>query len=81
MVSPVIKEAILEQLDRLDSKKQQQVLDFARALAVEEQEPRGVPGTVLLEFFQSLDPIDPQDLRMMEEAIEEGCERIDWDEW
>ena len=43
--------------------------------------PRGMSGQTLLEFFQSLDPVDLKDLRLMEAAIEEGCERVDWSEW
>lgn len=56
---------------------QKKVLEFTSS--VEEAEPlKGVPGSVLLQFVGT---IDKEDLRLMEEAIEEGCEKIDEDGW
>jgi putative addiction module component (TIGR02574 family) len=40
--------------------------------------PRGVPGRDLLRFAGT---IDAESARAMEEAIEEGCERVDLEEW
>jgi uncharacterized protein (TIGR02246 family) len=40
--------------------------------------PRGVPGRDLLRFAGT---IDAESAREMEEAIEDGCERIDPEEW
>ena len=40
--------------------------------------PRGVPGRDLLRFAGT---IDAESARAMEQAIEEGCERIDLEEW
>lgn len=38
----------------------------------------GVPGRELLKFVGM---IDPEDLAAMAKAIEEDCERIDYDGW
>jgi hypothetical protein len=38
----------------------------------------GVPGRHLLQFAGT---IDSADLDLMSQAIEEGCEQIDLDEW
>jgi len=40
--------------------------------------PKGVSGRDLLRFAGIL---DAESAREMEEAIEEGCERVDLDEW
>ncbi len=70
-----IKEAILQHLDDLSGEAQQRVLDLVEALAAQ---TAGVPGRDLLAFSGAL---DPQDAQRMEEAIEEGCERVDLDAW
>lgn len=41
-------------------------------------EPMRRPGHEILELAGS---ISPEDLRLMERAIEEGCERVDESEW
>jgi hypothetical protein len=66
---PTIREQIIEQVDRLDDPQRRQVLDFARRLAT----PSGTPGTSLMHFIGS---IDPTDLEVMSEAIQEGCEKV-----
>ncbi len=76
MVSAALENEILAQLNKLAPEQQRQVLDFARTLA--RTELRGVPGGELLRFTGT---IPPEDLRAMAKAIEEGCERIDPDEW
>ena len=76
MVSPVIRDKLLEQLDQLSLPQQRKVLDFADALV--QAKPRGVPGK---ELAQYIGLIDEQSLREMQEAIEEHCGRIDPDEW
>ena len=75
MNTPIVKE-VVDQLRTLPYELQQRVLEFARALA---QSPlRGVPGKQLLRFAGAI----PRDeVQRMREAIEEGCERIDADEW
>jgi len=75
-VSVVLKKQILEQLDILPYEQQRRILDFARALAA--SVPAGVAGRELLRFAGT---IDANDLQLMAQAIEDGCERIDLDEW
>jgi hypothetical protein len=74
-MTSAIKEKVLEQLDVLPDELQRRVLDFAQALAL--SLPKGVPGANLLRFAGS---IPPDDLRLMSEAIESGCEEVG-DEW
>jgi len=52
------------------------VLDFTRRLA--EGVQVGVPGRHLLRFAGA---VQAEDLQIMKRAIEDGCERIDIDEW
>lgn len=61
-------------LGTLPVAQQYQVLEYARTLA----SPTGVPGASLLKFAGS---IDEDELDRMSQAIEEGCEKVDSDEW
>ncbi len=65
-----------EQLDQLPADQQQQVLDFARALAAKK---RGATGGRVLSRFGGA--ITKEDLKVIAEAIEEGCEQVNPDEW
>lgn len=76
MSSPRVKEQILEQLNELSPEEQLRVLSFARSLG--RPVTRGVPGRVLLRFAGTL---DEGEARRMEEAIEQGCERVDPNGW
>ncbi len=76
MISPALEKELLEQLDKLAPVQQQQVLSFARSLV--QTRPRGVPGRELLRFAGT---ILPDDLAAMAQAIEDGCEQINRDEW
>jgi hypothetical protein len=76
MIDPSIRKEILGQLDQLGSDQQRRVLDFARSLATNTS--RRVPGKDLLSFVGA---ISDDDLRMMTQAIEEGCERVNLNEW
>lgn len=76
MSTPLIKKEILEQLEKLADDQQQQVLNFIHVLAV--NRPRGIPGKELLRFGGA---IPTEDLRTMEETIEEGCEQVNPNEW
>jgi len=69
-MSQTIKNQIIEQVDRLDDSRQQQVLDFARRLTP----PAGTPGRDLLQFAGC---IDLADLEAISRAVEEGCEKVD----
>jgi hypothetical protein len=76
MAASSVKQEILDQLSLLDVEQQQRLLDYARSLTA--RTLRGVPGKDLLRFGGT---IDAEDLKLMERAIEEDCERIDPNEW
>jgi hypothetical protein len=75
MDTPIL-EKVIEQLKVLPQELQRRVLEFTRALA--ESTPRGVPGRQLLRFAGT---IPREDIRLMSEAIERGCEQVDIHEW
>jgi len=76
MLNITVKKEIINQIGRLDYEHQRRVLDFARALAV--TSPKGVPGKQLLSFAGT---ISADDLKAMEQAIGDNCEKIDLNEW
>jgi hypothetical protein len=73
-MAETVKDEINEQLDRLDTPQQRQVLEFVRGLAA----PIGVPGEKLLQFAGT---IPPADLESISQAILEGCEHVDLNAW
>lgn len=75
-MSTILKNQILEQLERLPDDKQKQVLEFARTL--DTTPLLGVPGKDLIRFAGFI-PIE--DLLLMEQAIEEGCEQVNLNDW
>ena len=75
MTAQGITAQIVEEVNDLPLEQRQQVLAFARSLAAQ---PKGVTGSSLLRFA---DTISPAQLLEMQTAIEEGCERIDTNEW
>ena len=75
MTTRAVTAKIVDELGDLPLEQQREVLAFARALKAQ---PEGVKGSSLLNFAGY---ISPSDLAQMQEAIEEGCERIDIDEW
>jgi hypothetical protein len=76
MVNPTVKDQILTDLEQLSPEKQARAAQLVHDLV--SSTPKGVPGRMLLRFAGVL---DPQSVREMTEAIEEGCERVDLDEW
>ena len=76
MVEPGIKEQILRDLDQLSSEQQERAAELVHGLVA--ARPRGTPGRGLLRFAGIL---DDESAREMTEAIEQGCERVDLDEW
>ena len=66
----------MEQLKTLPSEMQWRVFEFTRALAA--STPHGVPGQQLLRFAGTV-PMD--DVQAIRQAIKEGCEVVDGDEW
>lgn len=75
MNTPVI-DKLIEQLKTLPDELQWRVLEFTRALAI--SAPRGIPGQQLLRFAGT---ISLNDLQLMRQAIEHGCEKVDTNEW
>jgi len=71
-----IVDRVTEEVKALAPDLQRRVLEFARALAL--STPRGVPGRQLLQFSGEL---SLEDARLMREAIERGCEKVDAHEW
>ena len=75
MNTPLINE-ITQKIKTLPDNLQRQVLIFVDALQV--SSTRGVSGKLLLEFAGS---ISPDDLFLMGQAIESGCEQVDGSDW
>ena len=75
MESAIDKE-IREQLEQLPAAQQRQVLDFARALAAKKRQ--ATSGQALSQFGGT---ITKEDLAQIAQAIEEGCEQVNPDEW
>jgi hypothetical protein len=76
VVVPAVKEQILIDLDRLSPAQQERAAALVHGLI--SPLPKGVPGRDLLRFVGTM---DDESAREMIEAIEEGCERIDYDGW
>jgi len=75
-MSTTVIDQIVEQLKTLPYELQRRVLEFTRALA--SSTPRGVPGQRLLRFSGAI-PLN--DLQRMSRAVDEGCEKVDRNEW
>ncbi len=75
MRTPLI-EKVVRHLETLPYESQRRVLEFTEALTI--STPRGVSGCTLLRFAGS---IPPDDVERMRQAIEQGCEQVDADEW
>jgi len=76
VVDATIEHELSTCLGQLPVEQQRQVLEFARTLAAPTRQ--GTRGSDLLRFAGT---IDESDLEAITQAIEEGCERIDADEW
>lgn len=76
MVNGVLEKELHQQLGHLPFGQQRKVLDFAKALAFAHS--RGVAGNNLLQFAGG---IPPDDLKIISQTIEAGCEKVDTDEW
>lgn len=71
-----IVDKVVEQLKILPQELQWRVLEFTRALSL--STPHGIPGQNLLQFAVG---ISQDDLKLMREAIEQGCENVDTNGW
>ncbi len=79
MGNPAIEE-VTTRMQALSPAQQKNVLDFVRSQENKPQTttPPGVPGASWAQFAGS---ISPEDLVLMEQALEEDRERIDRTEW
>lgn len=75
-MSQTLQKDILDQLDKLPPEQQRKVLDFARSLS--KANPVGKAGEELLGFAGIM---DAEDTEAMSQAIEEGCEQVNINEW
>ena len=73
MDASVVNE-IVKNIKILPSDLQRQALGFVDTLQTQTTSTRGVPGELLLKFSGT---ISANDLKVMQEAIETGCERVD----
>lgn len=73
MTTQSVKDNLIAQIDKLPHDLQVRVLDIIKSLT-----PKGVEGKSLLQFEGS---ISADDLQLMSKAIEEGCEKVDINEW
>jgi hypothetical protein len=76
MPHSAINQKIINRLDRLPVKLQKKVLEFMNSLVTPKSQ--GASGRDLICFAGS---IPSKALKDMEQAIEQGCEKVDINEW
>ncbi len=76
MVLPDVKDRIMRDLDRLSPEQQRRAAELVGGLV--SSLPQGASVEDLLKVAGTL---DAESAREMMQAIEEGCERVDPDEW
>lgn len=76
MSNSSFEQELLTEFAKLTPVHQQQVLHYVRTLS--SAKPKGVPGSSLLKFAGT---IDSQELQLMAQAIEEGCEQVNPHDW
>jgi hypothetical protein len=76
MTITTLHDQLLKQVDQLSAEDQHRVLEFASTL-LKTNPPKNRPKH-FLELFGTL---DSQSAEEMKQAIEEGCERIDPNDW
>jgi hypothetical protein len=76
MMTKLKRREMIERLDRLSYEIQIKILDLAEAAAPSPQ--KGVSGKKLLRFSGILNADDVTD---MTQVIENGCEKVDINEW
>lgn len=79
MVTPSLREQLIEEVDSLTPDQQAHLLAVARHLR-KSTLPPGTPGETLLANMTHF-TFAPGAVDEMMQAIEAGCERIDWDGW
>lgn len=76
MVNSALERELHEHLEHLPEPKQREVVEYARGLSTEM--PKGLSGK---EFLAVTGTLEPDDLALTKQAIEEECERVDLDGW
>jgi len=76
MAENAIIQQIIKQLSSLPPDLQKKIYDFTVELS--HSRPKGTPGKDLLQFAGT---IESDDIEVMKQAIEEGCEQVNADEW
>lgn len=76
MADTTIEKAILDEVHHLGTDHQQKVLDYARSLS--ENGLKSVSGKDLLRFAGT---IEKDDLKKITQAVNDGCENINANEW
>ena len=71
-----ITSQVVQQLESLPENLQRQVLGYIQGLQSEPQV--GAPATQMLKFAGS---IESEELEAISSAIEDGCEKVDANEW
>jgi hypothetical protein len=74
-----IKERVLENLDTLNRSDKLEVLDLSEALSSRARRPAERDTRAALLKYAGT--ISREDLDIISEAIEEGCERVDEEGW
>lgn len=74
-----IKRRVLESLDTLDRTGKLEVLDLSESLSSQAGRPTKRDTRAALRKYAGT--ISKEDLGLMREAIEEGCEQVDEEEW
>lgn len=74
MISKAIEAEILKNLGQLELENQNKVLRYIKSLL-------GISKPDNSRLLTIAGTIDKDDLALMEKAIEEGCEKIDQNEW
>ena len=75
MPNPALKDQLLRVFDHLEPEQQERLVAFAHALA---SPPQGIPGAAYRRFAGV---ISADEAAQIAQAIDEGCERVDADEW
>ena len=76
MIDPDIRKELLVALDNLPEEAQRRVAEFARTLTA--RRSSDLAASALLRLGGC---INASDLQKMDEAIQEGCEKVDVDGW
>jgi hypothetical protein len=70
-------EATTLEMQKLTPAQQEQVLAYARSL----KQGKLPPGTKVKDLMKFVGSISSEDLKLMEQAIEEGCEQVNPNGW